>query len=37
MTEASVHKDVSLESLVARVIDEFREQQQRGERPDVEE
>jgi hypothetical protein len=37
MSEASVQEDVSLESLVARVADEFVERQKRGERPDVEE
>jgi serine/threonine protein kinase/Flp pilus assembly protein TadD len=37
MSEASVGEAVSLESLVARVADEFRERQARGERPDPEE
>ncbi len=37
MTEASAVDGLSLESLVARVADEFRERQGRGERPDVEE
>ena len=37
MTEASAADGPSLESLVARVADEFRERQGRGERPDVEE
>ncbi len=33
MTNATVREDVSLESLVAQVVDEFRERQKRGERP----
>src|SRR5262245_21674326 len=37
MTEGSLKEDVALESLVARVADEFRDRQARGERPDVEE
>jgi serine/threonine protein kinase/tetratricopeptide (TPR) repeat protein len=37
MPELSAPNDVAVESLVARVLDEFRERQQRGERPDVEE
>ncbi len=37
MSEASVGEAVSVESLVARVADEFRERQARGERPDPEE
>src|SRR5260370_37159683 len=37
MGTASLHEDVSVESLVARVADEFVERQRRGERPDVEE
>jgi tetratricopeptide (TPR) repeat protein len=37
MGTASLHEDVSVESLVARVADEFMERQKRGERPDVEE
>jgi WD40 repeat protein/serine/threonine protein kinase len=37
MAEAPVREDLSLESLVARVADEFRERQKKGEQPDVEE
>src|SRR6516165_7984937 len=37
MADASVQEDVSLESLVARVADEFLERQKQGERPDAEE
>src|SRR5438477_1984816 len=37
MSEASVREEVSLESLVAEVADDFLERQRRGERPDVEE
>jgi serine/threonine-protein kinase len=37
MSDASVHEEVSLESLVAQVVDEFRERQQQGDRPDIEE
>jgi serine/threonine protein kinase len=37
IVEVPVREDTSLESLVARVADEFLERQQRGERPDVEE
>jgi serine/threonine protein kinase/Flp pilus assembly protein TadD len=37
MSEVSVGEAVSAESLVARVADEFRERQARGERPDPEE
>ena len=37
MSEASIQEHVSVESLVARVADEFMERQKRGERPDVEE
>jgi serine/threonine protein kinase/Flp pilus assembly protein TadD len=37
MSEVSLDKEVSLESLVAQVADEFMERQRRGERPDVEE
>jgi serine/threonine protein kinase/Flp pilus assembly protein TadD len=37
MSEAGVRDNVSLESLVARVADEFIARQKRGERPDVEE
>jgi tetratricopeptide (TPR) repeat protein/serine/threonine protein kinase len=37
MTQASVGQEASLESLVARVADEFRERQRRGERPAEEE
>src|SRR5438477_5481131 len=36
MSEASVREEVSLESLVAEVADDFLERQRRGERPDVE-
>jgi len=36
MNEASVREEVSLESLVAEVADDFLERQRRGERPDVE-
>src|SRR5438132_255496 len=36
MTNASI-SDASLDSLVARVVDDFRERQKRGEQPDVEE
>jgi serine/threonine protein kinase/Tfp pilus assembly protein PilF len=35
MTDASVREDVSLDSLVAQVVDEFRECQKQGQRPDV--
>jgi serine/threonine protein kinase len=37
MTEAPVREDISLESIVARVADEFLDRQHCGERPDVEE
>ena len=37
MGEASVREEVSLDSLVAEVADDFLERQRRGERPDVEE
>jgi tetratricopeptide (TPR) repeat protein/tRNA A-37 threonylcarbamoyl transferase component Bud32 len=37
MTNASVRDDISLESLVAQVVDEFRERQKQGEQPTVEE
>jgi serine/threonine protein kinase/Flp pilus assembly protein TadD len=37
MSEASIQEHVSVESLVARVADEFMERHKRGERPDVEE
>jgi hypothetical protein len=37
MSDASVREDVSLESLVAGILDDFRQRQKRGERPDVEE
>jgi serine/threonine protein kinase/Flp pilus assembly protein TadD len=37
MSEVTVGEVVSVESLVARVADEFRERQARGERPDPEE
>jgi serine/threonine protein kinase len=37
MGEASLHEKVSLESLVARVADEFLERQKSGEHPDIEE
>jgi serine/threonine-protein kinase len=37
MSDAAVHQEASLESLAARVVDEFRERQQKGERRDVEE
>jgi serine/threonine protein kinase/Tfp pilus assembly protein PilF len=37
MTAPSVHQEVSLESLVAQVTDEFFARQKRGEQPDVEE
>jgi serine/threonine protein kinase/Flp pilus assembly protein TadD len=37
MSDASVGEAQSVESLVARVADEFRERQSRGERPDPEE
>src|SRR5438552_15953610 len=37
MSNASVAEDQALESLVARVADEFRERQSRGEKPDIEE
>src|SRR4051812_22773323 len=37
MTGASAPVDESLESLVARVVDEVRERRRRGESPDVEE
>jgi tetratricopeptide (TPR) repeat protein len=37
MTGPSVAEEASLDSLVARVADEFQERQKRGERPDVEE
>src|SRR3954471_9315971 len=37
MSEPSVREDVSLESLVAEVADDFLERQRRGERPDIEE
>src|SRR5262249_40933109 len=36
MTDTPVHEKLSLESLVAQVADEFRERQQHGERPDIE-
>src|SRR5262245_31897746 len=37
MSEASVREEMSLESLVAEVADDFLERQRRGERPDAEE
>src|SRR5262249_57840812 len=37
MKHASVAPDQALDSLVARVADEFRERQNRGEKPDIEE
>jgi serine/threonine protein kinase/Flp pilus assembly protein TadD len=37
MSQAPVRPDESLESLVAQVVDEFRERQRRGEQPEVEE
>jgi eukaryotic-like serine/threonine-protein kinase len=37
MREGSRHEKVSVESLVARVADEFLERQKNGERPDIEE
>jgi hypothetical protein len=37
MTNVSTPDDVSLDALVARVVDDFRERQERGEQPDVEE
>jgi hypothetical protein len=37
MTEVSAPEDLSLESVVARVADEFLARQKQGERPDVEE
>jgi serine/threonine protein kinase/Flp pilus assembly protein TadD len=37
MSEASLHQHASMESLVARVADEFLERQKNGERPDIEE
>jgi serine/threonine protein kinase/Flp pilus assembly protein TadD len=36
MSNASVQEDVSLESLVAQLVDDFRKRQQGGEQPDVE-
>jgi serine/threonine protein kinase len=36
MNNASVQEDVELESLIARVADEFRESQERGDRPQIE-
>jgi serine/threonine protein kinase/Flp pilus assembly protein TadD len=37
MSEASLHEKLSVESLVARVADEFLERQKNGEKPDIEE
>lgn len=37
MTDGLTRDDVSLDSLVAGVVDDFRERQNRGEKPDVEE
>ena len=37
MTDTFVREDLSLDSLVAQVADEFLARQRRGERPDVEE
>ena len=37
MTDASVREELSLESLVAQVADEFLQRQKRGEQPDIEE
>src|SRR5262245_2825418 len=37
MSEASLGQELSLESLVAEVADDFLERQRRGERPDIEE
>src|SRR5438132_7203213 len=37
MTNASVREDMSLESIVVHVTDEFVARQKRGEQPDVEE
>jgi tetratricopeptide (TPR) repeat protein len=37
MSDAGVQQQVSLESLVAQVVDEFRERQKQGENPDIEE
>src|SRR5438309_313937 len=37
MADASLREEISLESLVAQVADEFLERQQRGERPTAEE
>ena len=37
MSDASLQQEVSLESLVAQVVDEFRERQKQGENPDIEE
>jgi tetratricopeptide (TPR) repeat protein/tRNA A-37 threonylcarbamoyl transferase component Bud32 len=37
MSQASLDEDLALDSLVARVADEFRERQQNGEKPDIEE
>jgi serine/threonine protein kinase len=36
MNDASVHEELSLESLVAQVADEFLDQLKRGEQPDIE-
>jgi hypothetical protein len=36
INNASVQEDVELESLIARVADEFRESQERGDRPQIE-
>ena len=37
MTDASVREELSLESLVAQVADEFLQRTKRGEQPDIEE
>jgi hypothetical protein len=37
MTDASAREELSLESLVARVADEFLEREKRGEQPEIEE
>ena len=37
MSESVVQENLSLESLVGRVADEFLRRQEQGERPDVEE
>src|SRR5438128_12651031 len=36
MNNASVQENVELESLIARVADEFRESRERGDRPQIE-